>query len=129
MEGDLSANGVGNNQVTAHLARIARYQVGQAELSDQQFVVVPLPPVLTNRGHQEPVAGLIGYEILRRFVVRVDYHNRRLTLTLPSAFEPPPPAERLSLHFNGRECYLVAAVDGSPAYFGVDTGDNGALTL
>jgi len=129
MEGDLSGNGVGNNQVTVHLARIARFQVGQAELSGQQFVVVPLPPVLTNRGRHEPIAGLIGYEVLRRFVVRVDYHNRRLTLTLPSAPQPSPSAERLDLHFNGRECYVAAAVDGIPGYFGVDTGDNGALTL
>lgn len=61
LQGNVSANGVGTSVFTAHFAQIKRYQVGLAELLDQQFLVIPLPLVVTNRGNQEPLAGFIGY--------------------------------------------------------------------
>ncbi|MCX8490363.1 MAG: retropepsin-like aspartic protease, partial [Cyclobacteriaceae bacterium] len=34
------------------------------------------------------VHGILGYELFSRFVVKVDYANKRLTLMLPSGFHP-----------------------------------------
>jgi hypothetical protein len=129
MKGDLSGNGVGNNQVDVHLADIQKYVVGPAELSVQQFAIVPLPRFLTNNGRQEPVAGLIGYEVFRRFVVRIDYYNRELTLSLPTDKPQDIRGEMLPLLFNSRFCYVKASIDGVPGYFGIDTGDEAAITL
>jgi Aspartyl protease/PDZ domain len=129
MKGTLSGNGVGNSQVDVHLADIQRYSVGPAELSDQQFAIVPLPRFLTNNGKQEPVAGLIGYEIFRRFVVGIDYYRRELTLSLPTDKPQDIRGEKLPLLFNSRFCYVKASIDGVPGYFGIDTGDEAAITL
>ena len=129
MQGDLSANGVGNGQVNAHLAHIKTYQVGSAELSDQSFIILPLPRAFTDNGKQEPVAGLIGYEFLRRFVVSIDYHHRELTVALPGKTGEAERGTRVPLLFDGRHCFIAASVDGAPGYFGIDTGDDGALTL
>jgi hypothetical protein len=126
--GNLSVNGVGTSETTAHYAQIARYQVGQAELRDQQFLVIPLPSIITSRGAgQEPIAGLIGYEVFRRFCVTIDYHQRQLTL---ARFSPRRQnGEALHLFFDGRTPFVKGAVDGTPGYFGFDTGDDGAITL
>jgi hypothetical protein len=129
MKGNLSGSGVGNNEVNVHLGEIQEYVVGPAELSGQQFAIVPLPRFLTNNGRQEPVAGLIGYEVLRRFVVRVDYHRRELTLSLPTDKTQDLRGEMLPLLFNSRFCYVKASIDGVPGYFGIDTGDEAAITL
>ena len=128
MGGNLSVNGVGTTETTAHYAQIARYQVGQAELLDQQFLVIPLPSIITSRGAgQEPIAGLIGYEVFRRFCVTIDYHQRQLTL---ARFSPRRQnGEALRLFFDGRTPFVKGAVDGTEGYFGFDTGDDGAITL
>ena len=126
--GNLSVNGVGTSETTAHYAQIARYQLGQAELLDQQFLVIPLPPIITSRGAgQEPIAGLIGYEVFRRFCATIDYHRRHLTL---ARFSPRRQnGEALHLFFDGRTPFVKGAVDGTQGYFGFDRGDDGAITL
>jgi hypothetical protein len=129
MEGDLSANGVGNSQVSAHLAHIDTYRVGSAELSDQRFIILPLPRAFTDNGNQAPVAGLIGYELLRRFALQIDYHRRELTISLPGNTGDAERGARVPLFFNGRDCFVTASVDGTPGSFGIDTGDDGAITL
>lgn len=128
-EGDLSANGVGNSQVSAHLAHIRTYRVGSAELADQRFIILPLPRTFIDNGKQAPVAGLIGYELLRRFLVQIDYHRRELTIALPGKTGEADRGTRVQLLFNGRNCFVTASVDSVPGYFGIDTGDDGALTL
>ena len=126
MRGNLAGNGVGTNAIDAHFARVKQYQLGSAELLDQRFLVIPLPDVLTNRGNREPIAGLVGYEILRRFRVTIDYHRRRLTLAPPSK---EAAGERLQLFFDSRTPLVKASIDGVEGYFGIDTGDDGAITL
>ncbi|HEY2707410.1 MAG TPA: aspartyl protease family protein [Caulobacteraceae bacterium] len=127
--GHLSATGVGSDAVTAGLAHVDDYRVGPAELTDQSFVVLALPAELTNAGAGEPpIAGLIGYEFLRRFVVRVDYQRRELTVSWPGE-GPPSHGARLPLHFDSRDSFIVASAGGAEGYFGIDTGDDGAVTL
>jgi len=125
-QGNIAGNGVGAAAFSAHFAQIKRYQIGSAELLNQQFLIIPLPPIFSDRGNQEPIAGLVGYEVLRRFQVTVDYQHRQLTL---STVSQPPKGERLPLFFNTRTPFAKALVDGVEGYFGIDTGDDGALTL
>jgi Aspartyl protease/PDZ domain len=129
MEGNLSANGVGNGQVSAHLARIGNYRIGSAELTDQRFVIISLPRSFTDNGSGTPIAGLIGYEVLRRFIVQIDYHKRELTLSLPENRTQIKYGAKVPLVFDGRDCFIEARVDDVPGQFGIDTGDDGAITL
>jgi hypothetical protein len=137
--GHLPLYGVGAEPIRVQLTHVGTLQLGPAELADQQLLVVPLPWTLTHRGEDEPpLAGLIGYELFRRFVVTIDYQHRELTLALP-ALAPGGAAapgvtrtaalQRLPLRFDGRRPFVLASVDGVPGYFGIDTGDDGALTL
>ncbi|HEX5326283.1 MAG TPA: PDZ domain-containing protein, partial [Acetobacteraceae bacterium] len=70
----------------------------------------------------------IGYELFRRFIVRVDYEHRELTLWWPDA-RSRIAGTKLPLIFDGRDCFITAAVDGKSGLFRVDTGDDGSLTL
>ncbi|HEX5353885.1 MAG TPA: PDZ domain-containing protein, partial [Rhodanobacteraceae bacterium] len=72
---------------------------------------------------------LIGYEMLRRFVTRIDYDKKLLTLTLPAHFDPHGTGHALTLHFDGRTPQVNAVVDGAPGLFLVDTGSNAELIL
>jgi hypothetical protein len=129
MQGNVTVDGVGNQQVSAHLAVVSHYRVGEAQLSDQRFAVLPLPGEVIDDGRQPAVAGLIGYELFRRFIVRVDYERLELTLWWPPSAPRELPGAKLPLIFDGRDCFVTATVDGTGGLFRVDTGDDGGLTL
>ncbi|HTW74967.1 MAG TPA: aspartyl protease family protein [Steroidobacteraceae bacterium] len=129
LRGSVAVDGVGNQQVTAHLTEVPRYRVGEVELSNQRFVVLPLPPELLDRDHSPPIAGLLGYELLRRFIVRVDYQRGQLTLWRSTREPGSAAGVKVPLEFDERDCFVTAEVDGDAGLFRVDTGDDGALTL
>jgi hypothetical protein len=136
--GHLPVYGVGERPVQVGLTHVSKLRLGDAQLNAQLFQVLPLPRSITYLGRDAPLAGLLGYELFRRFQVTIDYQRRELTLALPSP-EPPAllsgnlrsslPAQRLMLKFYDGLPYVLGTVDGVPGYFGVDTGDNSGLTL
>jgi hypothetical protein len=127
--GNVSVNGVGNSQMSMNLARVQTYRVGEAELSNQTVFVLSLPRSFTDNGRHDAIAGLIGYEILRRFTVRIDYHRRELTFSLPGNVSQHAHGEKLPLLFDGRDCFVEGKIGDSEGYFGIDTGDDGSITL
>ena len=78
-----------------------------------------------------PTIGLMGYDLLSRFVVKVDYAAGLLTLTDPETFTPTPTdGVALPLELDDNTPSVLASFDGlPPARFLVDTGDSGTLRL
>jgi hypothetical protein len=67
--------------------------------------------------------------VLRRFIVRIDYDHRELTLALPGTRSQFEHSAKIPLLFDGRDSFVEAQVDSVPGCFGIDTGDDGAVTL
>lgn len=108
--------------------QVSAIQLGHARLTDQSFGVVPMPLYFTDRGHRSPLAGLIGYEVLAEFVVRLDYANKTMTLTPASSFHYAGNGAHLLLGFTGNTPTVQVAADGIPGAFAIDTGSQGGLT-
>lgn len=72
-----------------------------------------------------PTIGLLGYDLLSRFVVRVNYETQMLTLIDPQAFQPQPSdGASLPLDLDNNVPSVLASFDGlPPARFLVDTGN------
>lgn len=119
----------GGDSLPVTFTRVTVIRVGDAEMTDQPFAVAALPSYLTDRGSRPPLAGLIGYELLSRFVARLDYDRRTLTLKAGSDFRYDRTGIRVPLVFTGKTPVVPAAADGNPGMFVVDTGSSGALTL
>lgn len=90
---------------------------------DLRLAAMPGPLPLGNR----PAAGIIGYDLLCRTVVTIDYKSTRLTVTAPTAFHPPPGADVLPLTIRDRWSFVrgTIKVPGQPAVedeFLLDTG-------
>lgn len=128
-EGHQAVQGVGEATQSMQTAQVKNYRLGKVVLEDQRFLIVELPRLLTDRGEREPIAGLIGYELLRRFVTRVDYDTSTLTFTPIKAFDGTSERVSLPLVFNDRTPQLQAKVDGVPGVFALDSGDSGSLTV
>lgn len=128
-QGDLPVHGVGGKTQSLRIAQVKTYRLGDVQLDDQQFLIIKLPELLTYRGHKTPIAGLIGYEVLRRFVTRIDYGRDRLTLTPVGEFHYRGDGHEVPLTFAGRTPQVRARVNGVTGVFKLDTGDSGGLTL
>jgi hypothetical protein len=76
-----------------------------------------------------PQAGLIGYEVFKRFVVKVDYEKSLLTLTLPSAFSYSGSGAVMPFKFNAHIPQVEGELDGVPGRFDIDTGSRSSLSI
>jgi hypothetical protein len=72
--------------------------------------------------------GLVGFELFHRFVVRIDYAGRKLTLIARDQFQPPAGAAAVKFEIDGRTPVAAGSIDGIPARFTIDTGARNSLT-
>lgn len=126
-QGALQGRGVGDKSEDVGLVKVAALGVGAATLRDQVFAVYDLDPLSSAEG--VPANGLIGYEVFKRFVVRVDYEHRTLTLTLPAAFAYHGAGVAMPFKFNGHIPQVEGAIDGIPGAFDIDTGSRASVDL
>ena len=73
------------------------------------------------------IQGILGYDLFRRYVVRVDFERELLTLYRPGDFRYEADGEILELSFSQRKPYVTAEVilhDGTsvPVKLHVDLG-------
>lgn len=128
-EGEQPVQGAGEGVQSLQTARVGRYRLGQVELDDQRFLIVELPQLLVERGDKPPIAGLIGYELLRRFTVRIDYDARLLTVSPAGGLAGTDAPDVLALSFDDRTPQATARVDGAEGLFALDTGSGSGLSL
>ncbi len=126
-EGALQGRGVGEKSEDIGLVKVGSLEVGGAVLRDQVFAVFNLGPLTAPEG--VPTNGLIGYEVFKRFVVRVDYEHRTLTLTLPAAFSYHGGGVVVPFKFNGHVPQVAGEIDGIAGSFDIDTGSRASVDL
>jgi hypothetical protein len=127
-EGHLSGFGGGQDEFTISQVRIASLVFASARYQPQKFLVYPFPELPKVTGIPQ-LAGILGYEIFKRFVVRVDYPRHELTLSLPDAFHFSGDGLTIPFHFVGNGLEVDGTVDSTSGKFIVDTGNTGSLIL
>ncbi len=65
---------------------VDKIELGGAAIDNQSFAVFPLDSLYPADGQHMP--GMVGYETFRRFVTRIDYGNKTITLIDPKFFDP-----------------------------------------
>jgi Aspartyl protease/PDZ domain len=126
-EGALEGKGAGEQSEDVGLVKIERVAIGDAVIERQLFAVFDLEKLEPAEGAAMP--GLVGYEVFKRFVVRIDYGRGLLTLTLPSAFHADSRATALPFRFNGHTPEVDGEIDGTTGAFDLDTGSRASLDL
>jgi hypothetical protein len=126
-EGALQGRGVGEKSEDVALTKVDSLALGNITLSSQVFAVFPLASLSSVEGVK--VDGLVGYELFKRFTVKVDYQESRLTFTLPSAFSYTGGGIVVPFVFNNRIPQVEGEIDGIPGRFDIDTGSRSSLDL
>lgn len=121
-------SGVGSQTEGLSFARISTLQVGEATLTDQLFAVAP-----TRQGFGvsagRPVDGLIGWEVLARFITTFDYANLQVVLAMPGTAQPPANGHVIPFVFYGTQPQIACTIEGIPAECTIDTGARDTITF
>ena len=111
--------------ITAHTAHVDALAIGDLVVRDQTFYVFDTP---LESGDPEM---LVGWELMRRFAIRVDFVHEQLTFSDAAHFhyDGAGTAVPLILHKNGNGAEIQAEADGVPGVFTLDTGNQGGFFL
>jgi len=85
LTGQFTGGGVGEEEVEVNLVRDASFALPGVEVTGQTVVALDLRSRLEARAGRE-VDGILGYDFISRFVIEIDYLNRRLHLTDPTGW-------------------------------------------
>lgn len=126
-EGALAGRGTGEKTVDMSLAKVEKLTLGDVTLKDQVFYIVPLEPMTEVEGI--PFHGLVGYEVFKRFVVKIDYADRLLVLRRPESFVYGGEGTPVPFVFDSQIPEVSGSIDGIAGWFKIDTGSRSALQL
>lgn len=130
-QGQGVSTGSGPGSMSTAYTRVEHLGMGDADIRDLTFLVMPYPYSFYERGNgREPVAGILGLEIFQRFAVTFDYDHLQLVLQPYDQGEAPAARQGtvVPLRFTDDMPLVEAELDGHRGVFGIDTGNSG-LTL
>ena len=126
--GSMQGSGVGSTTESLSLANVDTMQIGAATVRHQLFFIAP-----TRKGFGvaagQPVDGIIGFEVLSRFITTFDYAGKRVVLHMPGTYTPPAKASVVPIVQNGRQPQFSCALDGIASQCTVDTGARDSISL
>jgi aspartyl protease len=119
--GEGTVGGAGAALAKIRYASARSVRVGGAEMRDQPFIVLDL-------GAAAPIDGIIGYELLARFAVRIDVQHGRLDLAA-DARALAPSGVAVPMVFVERQPQVDGAIDGIAGPMTIDTGSASAVDV
>ena len=126
--GGVRSGGSGAGTVSEQFTHVHELRIGDAVLRDQAFSIVDLGYSSVERGDKPALAGLLGLEVVERFITRLDYRAGSLTL-LPRDTPIQCASGWLDARFTDDMPTVEATFDGMRAPFTIDTGNNGSIML
>ena len=126
-KGELQGGGAGAATASLSLAKVGALGVGEAVVKDQMFAVAPVRQGFAVASGQ-PVDGLIGFEVLSRFVTTFDYAGGKVVLAMPGHLRRGG-GQTLPFVFNDRQPQFACALNTVPGQCTLDTGARDSLTL
>jgi hypothetical protein len=125
--GSTQVGGVGSATAASSFAVIKKLQVGKAVVTNQVFIVLPLKSL--GAAHGMPMEGVIGYEVLSRFVTTFAYENKKVVFHMPGSYTPPTGASVVPITQYGTQPQFACSIDSVPTTCTLDTGARNAISL
>jgi hypothetical protein len=126
--GSAQGSGVGSQTEGFSFANVKTLQVGDAVLTDQVFGIAPVR-LGFGMSAGRPVDGLIGWEVLARYVTTFDYANDTVTLAMPGTAQAPANGHVVPFVFYGTQPQIACTIDGVPGECTIDTGARDTITF
>jgi len=128
--GGLQTEGGGTSTGGAWAAAVTQ-RVGAVELRKQHAAILPLHGL--ERLYGVPLGGLLGYDLLSRYVVVIDYAAQTLTFLDPKSFRYDGRGARVPLTMIGQQPYFAGRIrvgdESIPTWYILDTGAADTITF
>lgn len=126
--GSTQVNGVGSASSASSFTVVKTLQIGNARITNQVFVVLPIAKSL-GTAHGMKMDGVIGYEVLSRFVTTFDYGKKEVVFQMPGSYSPPLNAAVVPIVQYGTQPQFACSIDDEPTTCTLDTGARDSISL
>jgi hypothetical protein len=110
--------------VQVHKTHVDILQIGDLLARDQSFYVIDFP----DDDNGSP-SFLVGYELLRRLAVRIDFQQQRLTFYDGPRFHYPGPGTAVPLQYQGNALLVQASIADTSGMFELDSGNESGTMM
>lgn len=124
--GAAASSGTGEKVETSGFAKVHEIDIGGVRMIDQTAIITN---VYDQAIEGIPVDGMIGFELFRRFAVRIDYGRKTMTATDFAHFDPKDAGTPVPFVFYDHLPFVQGRIDGMPARFDIDTGSRTELDI
>lgn len=124
VEGDTQRFAAEGGNIDSKITHVHTLEIGSLIMHDQMFHVISTPP-----GDDDTPQIAIGYELMRRLVVKIDYEHERLTFYNAATFKYSGSGIEVPMSVKGLLLEVNGSVDGVPATFVLDSGNEVAFSL
>ncbi|HKY29435.1 MAG TPA: aspartyl protease family protein [Pyrinomonadaceae bacterium] len=128
VQGAQKTIGAGEGTAQNQFTKVARMRFGGVQLRNQSLLVTSAFDGKT-RDAVNNFGGLIGYQLFKRFVVKVDFERKALTLIVPERFNRRGHGTIVPFKLSNTIPLVRAEVDGFEGEFIVDSGFPGSVIL
>jgi hypothetical protein len=104
--------------IQLHRAQVDTLQIGDLVLHDQTFHVISLP----DDDENAPTV-VVGYELMRRFGIKVDYDHERVTFYDGARFHYSGAGKAVPIQFDGNYLLAETTIGNASGPFILDTGN------
>jgi hypothetical protein len=123
LEGNVKI-GAGGGTLEGQTAHVDTLQIGDLVLRSQTFYVIDVP-----WDPSDPQVGAIGYEVMMRLAVKIDFEEQKLTFYREPPFKYSGTGVELPLLLQDRIFEVDAKLDGVNGRFQLDTGNQFGFDL
>ena len=124
--GAAAESGAGESTAVSGFTAVKEVAVGAARLRDQMAIAAD---VYDKSIEGITVDGMVGFELVDRFVVTVDYGRQMLTLTDRAKFDPKNAGTAIPFLFYDHLPDVTGLIGDLPARFDIDTGSRSELDI
>jgi hypothetical protein len=124
--GAAAESGAGENTAVSGFAHVDEVALGAVRLTDQIGITAE---IYDKSIEGIPVDGMVGFELIRRFVTTIDYGRQTLTFTDPARFKPVDLGTPVPFVFYDHLPNVAGFIDDLPARFDIDTGSRSELDI
>ncbi|MFH2035768.1 MAG: aspartyl protease family protein [Candidatus Zixiibacteriota bacterium] len=122
-EGDMTGQGVGNT-VSIKFVKCPSYRLEGIEFDEQTIGSIDLQSLLQKAGME--AAGVLGYDFMSRFVIKIDYANKLISFYDPETYEYKGDGSVVEALVKGSIFTVPATIDGKySGQFNLDIGASG----
>lgn len=125
-QGESAAHGAGEATVSSGYVKVRSLRLGGVTLDDQTMTVLDFDAAGVEGFRTD---GMIGFEVLRRFVTTIDYEARLLTLRDPRVFNGAHAGTPVHFKFYDHLPQVTGSIDGVAGRFDMDTGSRAEVDL